>query len=375
MKLVLYGSEDIVTLEAYARTFFSPIRRLDVEPIGPYPVDKSIVPFPPSSVLTNIVRFKPIATGNKIHLYFPLSLSSSSIDNDAAIEYINYLVLQKNNKSLFDVLKQRGWIFSIDAGMMVDDKQISLYVIIIKFTEVGFTHIDDTVSLIYEYIAMLYRIPVDRAHSYFDEIIMLKMLEWTYQDKRELMDYTRTLSARMHQVSIEQTLLHPSVYTFNYTFISSILQSMQPTNSMLHIISSSLDASTLTEQEKWYGTNYLKTPYSQTQLTIWTTAARSSSTTNFVLPSKNEYAISSNFHTTASNGDNIPNKYIPIPSDDTTALSSSMLSLYSRQLDTRAFNVSKVFAFIDILTGRFINNIHNYVNNKHHITLLAKSIP
>lgn len=99
-------------------------------------------------------EFVPIKAFRVLRLLFPMEPSVARY-LDKSTRYISHLIGHEGSGSIFQVLQQKGWATALVAGEMVTTTDFDLFGIDISLTIEGQQFIDQIISLIFSYVAVI----------------------------------------------------------------------------------------------------------------------------------------------------------------------------------------------------------------------------
>ncbi|XP_074640666.1 insulin-degrading enzyme-like [Tubulanus polymorphus] len=203
--------------------------------------------------------------------------------------YLGHLLGHEGPGSMLSELKLRGWVNTIVAGQKTGAKGFMFFVLNADLTEEGINHVDDIVSLTFQYLNLLRK--EGTQEWVFEECRDLNAMTFRFKDKDKPRSYTCGLAAALHDYPIEEVISGPYLlYDFKPELIDMVLDKLTPENIRVAVIGKKFEGQT-DLKEKWYGTDYKLEPIPQELLDGWSNAGLHP---NLALPERNEF-IPSNF--------------------------------------------------------------------------------
>jgi len=261
MKLVILHKEEFNTIENQIKTIFEKIENKNVEIILN---DK---PFLYTNIKDDNQFYKlakcvPINDTNNIEIYWQLS-NLTIYSDPKPLLYIFELINHKCDNGLFDILRKKKWLLSLETSI-IDDSSMLLIKIKILLTAKGFENIPEILNIIY---------------SYLDLITKKGITEWRYNETKRLaeiaikyfsrvnpLDYVTNLSTSMLFTPIKYVILESLLYdNYDKKFIddvNDILHQLVRSKSIIIISSKKYDGKT-NLQDKIYGTKYILHNYDE----------------------------------------------------------------------------------------------------------------
>jgi len=170
--------------------------------------------------------------------------------------YLAHLLGHEGPGSVLSVLKKLGYGLSLSAGCTFQAAGFSFFKVSIELTQLGLEKIDDIVTLVFQYIALLKR---EGAKEWiYAECKKLADINFRFREKKRASSYTSSTVAQMN--------LHPGRYIFagslffqyDAALIEKFIGLLTPENMRIFVVSQELVARDGMELEKepWYGTQY-----------------------------------------------------------------------------------------------------------------------
>ncbi len=200
MRLVIYGREDLDTLERYARDNFTAIpnhERADT------PVEQPLIA--PES-LPALLTVEPIKNKRVLSLMFSLPPIEPHYRAKPAY-YLTNLIGHEGEGSLLSWLKQQGWADALSAGMALDNQQESALSVSITLTDEGLSQYLQVVRSTFAYIDLIRQQGIDRWR--FDEQAKLLDIAYEFQQKSEPIHYVSALASNLHLYPANEVLRAP----------------------------------------------------------------------------------------------------------------------------------------------------------------------
>ncbi|GFS16143.1 insulin-degrading enzyme-like [Elysia marginata] len=198
--------------------------------------------------------------------------------------YLGHLLGHEGSGSLLSELKARGWANTLVGGQRTGAKGFSFFSVAVDLTDRGQENTDEIIALIYQYIHMLRK---EGAQEWiFKECQDLASMSFNFKDKESPRAYTSSLASRLQEYPMEDVLRAYSLFEdFRPDLINLILDKLTPENMRVTIVSKKF-AEEADQTEKWYGTKYKVTKFSQEQINRWSNCGLHE---NLRLPDKNEF--------------------------------------------------------------------------------------
>ena len=92
-------------------------------------------------------------------------------------------------------LKSRGWVNTLVGGQKSGSKGFGFFVVNVDLTEEGMKHVDDIVTLVFQYLAMLKK--TGPQQWVWDECKDLNAMQFRFKDKERPQSYVCGLAGHM----------------------------------------------------------------------------------------------------------------------------------------------------------------------------------
>ncbi|XP_021361137.1 insulin-degrading enzyme-like isoform X2 [Mizuhopecten yessoensis] len=198
--------------------------------------------------------------------------------------YLGHLVGHEGPGSLLSELKAKGWVNTLCGGQSNGAKGFMFFKVDVDLTEEGIEHVDDIVTLTYQYINLLRK--AGAQEWIFKECQDLSAMTFRFKDKEKPRNYASGLSGSLHDYPMTEALSGPYLLTeFRPDLINMILEKITPDNMRIGVIGKKFQ-DRVNEKEKWYGTEYMVEAIPEVKLQQWTSCGVND---KLKLPARNEF--------------------------------------------------------------------------------------
>ncbi|ESO95121.1 hypothetical protein LOTGIDRAFT_232210 [Lottia gigantea] len=209
--------------------------------------------------------------------------------------YLGHLIGHEGEGSLLSELKSRGWVNMLMGGQKAGAKGFAFFIVTVDLTDDGLDHVDDIVTLIYQYINMLKK--EGTKEWIFNECKDLSAMTFRFKDKEKPHNYTSKHAGYLHEFFLPEVLSGPYIMSeYRPDLIEMVLQKLTIDNMKMIVMAKKFESEAHLK-EKWYDTDYSISKVSPETLNTWSTCGLHN---NLRLPEKNEFI--------ATNFDIIPNE-------------------------------------------------------------------
>ncbi|KAK3095847.1 hypothetical protein FSP39_019946 [Pinctada imbricata] len=203
--------------------------------------------------------------------------------------YLGHLVGHEGEGSLLSELKAKGWVNNLCGGQSSGGKGFMFFKVDVDLTEEGIDHIDDIVTLTYQYLNMLKK--EGPQEWVFKECQDLGAMTFRFKDKEKPRSYTTHLAGIMHYYPLPELLSAPFLMTeYRPDLIKMVLDLLTPDNMRIGVVGKKYE-SIVDRKEKWYGTQYKIEDIPAESIQKWSSCGMNE---NLRLPNRNEF-IPTNF--------------------------------------------------------------------------------
>lgn len=226
---IVYGKDELSTLAKLAEDSFGHIENKNVTV---HPVD---VPAMTDKELGKMIYLEPAQPKRVLYLQFPIENKAADFENKSGA-FIGYLINNRSEGSLVDVLMKRGLIDSIDTTYEPSRYGNSgIFSVVVSLTEEGLLQKDSIIAAIFSYLDLMKSKGIKE--TYYNEMKNLLSLDFKYQSVSRDMGYVEWLT--------EQLFLYPTPYilkadyvigAFDKQQINKTLAKLNPNNMRIWVI-------------------------------------------------------------------------------------------------------------------------------------------
>jgi len=362
MKLVVYGKEDLDTLEKWAREFFTDVKNNNVK------LEKfTEMPFGEEN-MKDFWKIVPVDDKDTLEMVWVLESLHPHYKNDPA-SYISHLVGHEGENSLLSYLIDEGLALGLTSSHSTDLRLFTKFNISITLTKKGLADHKQVCRIVFQYLKMLRSREPER--RIFDEIQKINKIRFDFKDKEQPVSYTQNLSIMMQYYPLEDVLRKNYLMEeFKPDLIKSTINNLTSKNMRITLLSKSIE-SQCDKQEKWYGTKYTFEPLSQDLIDLFENpglegSSSSKSGKKLDLPPVNHF-IPENLEIFAKEGEELP-KYPKL------VYASEKTSLWHKQDNTFRVPKANVHVKIYCTDCGFGEELKAYRLTKLWLRLLKESL-
>uniref|UniRef100_A0A0C9QMF1 IDE_3 protein n=1 Tax=Fopius arisanus TaxID=64838 RepID=A0A0C9QMF1_9HYME len=226
----------------------------------------------------------PMSDIRLLKVIFPLPKLQEHYKADPT-HYISHLLGHEGDGSLLSALKRKGWSNSLVAGKRKAARGgVNFFTVIVDLTEEGVDHIDDIVSLMFQYINMLKSEGPIR--WIFEECRQIAQMDFDFREKSPPRSYVNLTVQALQKYPMEELLTAPCLPSeWRPDLIKLITDHLIPQNIRIHVIGKAFEP-IATESEFWYGTKFKKEKIPDSVLMRWSDDRRHE---ELKFPTKNEF--------------------------------------------------------------------------------------
>ena len=190
MGLTVVGKEPLPVLRRWVEEKFAAIPDRNAKPYVPAGDEHLYLP----GQLPVEVDLVPLKKLHKLTLSFPIP-SQRKHYTSKPVDYLAHFIGDEGKGSLFDLLKQKGWITSLSAGgQNLDDIQ-GVFNVNMDLTEEGTRHTQQIIAYLFQYIDLLRNKGIEKWR--FEELKRKSALDFRFEEKMSASTYAMILSSKL----------------------------------------------------------------------------------------------------------------------------------------------------------------------------------
>ncbi len=245
MTLVIYGPQDLKTLEQWAKKLFNPINNHN-STLASYP-DRLFQELPLD------IQIQPVKSLYSLSFIFPLNQALNQYRKKTT-QYIGHILGHEGEGSLLAWLKKKGWAEGLSAGVGNKIRNNGTFQISISLSQEGLKHKEEISQQVFAYIRLLKEQGVKQWS--FDENQQLATLAFRFQEGQKPSSLVQSLSMSMHEYSSQDILQGPYLWQeFDAQAIQNILTKLTPSNVIRSFVSPSVESE---QRETWFNGPFTK---------------------------------------------------------------------------------------------------------------------
>lgn len=359
MCLAVLGKEDLDVLEDSVRKYFSLIKNLDIKrpsfPGTPFSADflkkrLSIIPIKDLQLL-------------KLNWMFPPDLKYY---REKPNSYAAHLLGHEAPGSILSFLKQKQWANSLSARIEMSDDNFSVFSLSINLTDDGLKHINDIITVVFQYIEKMKSITSEEQLLHFKELRDIAEMNFRFKSKEDPSNYVISLAERVFKYDVEDILSGPFLYyKFDEHLVKHFIDNFGINNFRYNVVSNSFSGK-MDKIEPVYGTEYTIEDIPEDFIKIWSNTSISN---ELKLPTENLF-IATNFEIFEPSSGDSDSKEIDSPP---IKIMSDEIIECQQKLDLQ-FRKPKVHAMFNIITPEAYYSPRNAVLTQMYCKYVEFSI-
>jgi len=263
MALSVIGNQSLDQLQAWVEAKFSAIPD-GGDPYRPF-AERLLLP----GTLPVQLTLKPIKEIRQLSFSFPIDSVYAYTDSKPA-RYLSTLLGHEGEGSLLALLKAKGWVNGLSAGLGYSDDVQATFDIQMDLSEQGFGHIEEIGEMLFAQFELIRQQGV--RPIYFDELKKLAEIDFRFQEKGSESGLVQRLASQLHRYPAKQVLSTPYRYQrYAPDQIQAILARFQPDNLQLIVVDPALESEQKTD---WYGVEYRIEPIDSSWIGKWLSPAK-----------------------------------------------------------------------------------------------------
>ncbi|WP_020407664.1 insulinase family protein [Hahella ganghwensis] len=252
MKLVVYGKDDLDTLESTVRAKFSAIKKRDVKEESPRPPVFSNEEGP------KLVSIKPVKEKRALSMLFSMP-PTEPYYHAKPVYYLTNLIGHEGEGSLLSWLKSRQLAEGLSAGLFTSEDDGSVLSVSVSLTEKGRQQYLDIIRDTLTYIEQMKQEGIDQWR--FDEQAKMLDISFRFQDKSAPIHYVSSLASRLQDFEAHEVLKAPySMDDFDPKVIKNFADYLTADNMLAIMVAPNVETD---RTEPWYNVPFSIKPLSQ----------------------------------------------------------------------------------------------------------------
>ncbi|KAF2818106.1 LuxS/MPP-like metallohydrolase [Ophiobolus disseminans] len=248
MKLVVLGREGLDILQEWVEEIFSAIPNQNL------PRNRWDVALYTKDQLLTQTSARPVLESRSLKLQF-MHRDEEQFYKSHPSWYMTHLLNHKGPRSIFGLIRAKGWSYELEAGRYTPCAGSGMFTINVDLTEAGLVHYKDVVIIIFQYIAMVRRQPIQM--RLVEEAMRMSQIDFRFGQKLNP-SYTASSLASVMQKPYDRTMLlsGPSVIRkFDEILIHQSNSYFRPDNFRLTLLDPGC-TNQWDKRETWSGTEY-----------------------------------------------------------------------------------------------------------------------
>lgn len=245
MGLVVVSPASLDDIEAQVTPLFGRIANKDIGPAHP------TVPMYTDAELPTRLDIATLKEGAQVSYLFPMP-STRPLYRTKPQLYIGNLLGHEGTGSLYQTLKQRGWIETLSAGSSDLDHNASALSVTVELTPDGEANLDRITGLLFQYVDLIR----DQAPQQwlYDEQAQVAALGFRFQEKSTPMSLVYQLAPRIDHFPPSDLLVAPFLMEgFDAARIEEFLSYVTPDNMLMQVQAAGVVGET---EEPWFNVPY-----------------------------------------------------------------------------------------------------------------------
>ncbi|XP_030963559.1 nardilysin-like [Quercus lobata] len=281
MKLVVIGGESLDVLESWVKELFGNVKK------GP----QIKLAFKAEGPIWKSGKLYRLQAVKDVHI-LDLTWTLPCLHQDylkKPEDYLAHLLGHEGRGSLHSILKSRGWVTSLSAGVGDEGMHRSsiayIFGMSMHLTDSGLEKIFDIIGFVYQYLKLLRQVAPQE--WIFRELQGIGNMEFRFAEEQPQDDYAAELAENLHIYPAEHVIYGDYVHKiWDEEMVKYLLGFFTPENMRIDVISKSF-MSQDSQNEPWFGSRYAEEDISPSLMELW----RDPPEIDFLLhlPSKNEF--------------------------------------------------------------------------------------
>lgn len=278
MTLAVVGTQTLDELETMVRDRFAQIENYRYTP------QTVMEPLFEPTQLPMELQVQSLRDRRSLTLIFPIP-EVNSLYRIKPTAYIGNLLGHEGEGSLFALLRQRGWVESLSAGLGIANRDSATFMVGIELTPEGDTHRDQVIDLVFQHIALIERNGINQwRHREQGQILNT---EFKFLSDPPVLSHAISMAGALARYQAVDVIRGPYAWdAYDPPAIEQILDLMTPSNV---IVSYSAPNVAGTTTSPWYDTPYRIDPIDDDRMGRWQQSRRQTSQFVSALPEANPF--------------------------------------------------------------------------------------
>lgn len=264
MSVILYGKEDLNTLEKYAIQYFSKVPNHQVNCFDYTKLFIEAPPYTKETSIGKIIKLIPYETDKRLKIYFPLP-PLNKYNDSCAPAYITHIIGHKGEGGISSILRSKKLATSA-SFVITNEDPCALAQFGVVLTDDGYNHIEQVLEIIFNFLALFKTTPI--IPELVTEFIGITKAGFTYQPKFSIRDlFSLPAKYLKCKCKFEEILSSGWVVNkFSEDDVFSILEYLNNENYFILLSSQAIEEEYKTNQETFVIEHYYGTKYSVSEL-------------------------------------------------------------------------------------------------------------
>ncbi|XP_055592583.1 insulin-degrading enzyme [Uranotaenia lowii] len=198
--------------------------------------------------------------------------------------YLSLLIGDEGAGSILSELKAKGWSNNLVGGYSTIGRGFGFFEVMVDLTQDGFSHVDDIVKIIFQYINMLRHEGPKK--WIFEEYCDLCEMQFRFKDKENPLSLVSDAVHSMQSYPLEEVLTAPYLISeWRPDLIEKLWGEFSPQKARITVVGKKCE-DLVNREEEWYGTKYASEKIAKTVLDYW---SKTDLNENLHLPEPNPF--------------------------------------------------------------------------------------
>lgn len=253
MKLCIYSSSPIETLEKWVRELFSPIKNLSTPQRDPSLFPS---PFTKSQNMRKMVEIVPIKDKDILEFVWVLEGDLRKFYKTKPEDLIGHLFGDEGKNSLLSLLKEEDLANALTQNAEYELESFTTFFITVELTKKGFERYLDVCELVFSYLKMMMNKSEEEWKELFNELKKINEINFLFCEKTREIEYVSKLVGNMFVYPEKDILAGETLLEiFDWNIIKNVLSSFSLDNMFIFFFSKKFEGKTQFS-EKYFKTAY-----------------------------------------------------------------------------------------------------------------------
>mmetsp|Transcript_23631 Transcript_23631/g.37719 ORF Transcript_23631/g.37719 Transcript_23631/m.37719 type:complete len:1069 (+) Transcript_23631:271-3477(+) len=286
MKLVVVGRDSLDQLQAWVEKYFSDVQNtgIGIPTYGPM----ATTPFSENEIGRRI-DVVPVKELRSIELTWALDSMLQKYKR-APHRYLGHLLGHEGKGSIISLLKEKGWVNSLSAGLSHNTSTFSTFKISVECTSEGIQHVDDIIGTIFRYMEIISKNDYGGVEKWrWEEVAQQSANLVRFRSLTDAAQFASAIARKLHTLPYNHVVTSSLIRVYDRVAIIDMLKQLSPERVQVMVANDAFGNEPMDSflEEAWYKTKYRVNKFDPCTLSKWQSVEVEAG--DLHLPSRNEF--------------------------------------------------------------------------------------